>query len=291
MSDIMEFGFDDAKVIKNQGVDQFKQTRSGETSRISVISFKKFHDVVLAAKAREKGSPLTDQEKFELITKIDTRLSEQLKKPVDQLTEVDRLDIKHPRFSFAYTHYKDGVGTIRCLSKYENGVCVKPEMCCDKIGDADQTVGAVIMTYPTNQDGDVDEDLLKQKKYTGVNVYKLSSKKFKRLESAYKDAREDKRQIIDLKVKLDGDPKYQKQEISAGPNAVWAREGFDPSLRAWVLDQGLRAWKHVQGVLGYEMKKELLAEKLGQTSSSQLSSGAQSAETPKLQSSYDELLS
>ena len=292
MSDIMEFGFDDAKVIKNQGVDQFKQTRPGEVSRISVVSFKKFHDVVLASKAREKGSALTDAEKTELITKIDSKLAEQLKKEVSQLTEVDRLDIKHPRFSFAYTHYKDGVGTIRCLSKFENGVCVKPEVCCDKIGDADQTVATVVMTYPMDRDEQVDEDLLKQKKYTGIYVYKMSSKKFKKLESAYLDARNDKRLVVDLKVTLDGDPKYQKQNIAAGPNAIWARDGMDPALRSWVLDQGLRAWKHVQNSLGFEMQKDKLIERLGQAggSAGALNAGAASAEAPKLQSSYDELL-
>lgn len=292
MSDIMEFGFDDAKVIKNTGVDQWKQTRPGEVSRVSVVSFKKFHDVVLAGKAKEKGSPLTDQEKAELIAKIDTKLAEQLKKEPSQLTEIDRLDIKHPRFSYAFTHYKEGVGTIRCLSKYEGNVCVKPEVCCDKIGEADQTVATVIMTYPVDRDEQVDEDLLKQKKYTGIYIWKLSAKKFQKLNSAYADARNDKRVVVDLKVTLDGDPKYQKQIITPGPNAIWARDGMDPALRHWVLDQGLRAWKHVQNSLGYEMPKDKLLERLGQAggASGQLGSGAASAAAPQLQSSYDELL-
>ena len=65
MSDnnVFEFGFDEGTVIKNQAIDRFKQNRSGQKDRISIVSFKRVHDGVLASKAREKGSPLTDAEK------------------------------------------------------------------------------------------------------------------------------------------------------------------------------------------------------------------------------------
>lgn len=291
MADVMEFGFDDGKVIKNQGVDQFKQSRPNEKTRISIVSFKKVHDVILAQKARDKGAPLTDVEKAEFIAKIDAKLAEQLKKPVDQLTEVDRLDIKQPRFAFSFTHYGEGVGTIRCLSKYEGSTVVKPEVCCDKFGDADQTVGTVIMTYPVDNDLQVDEDLLRARKYTNFYVYKMSAKKFQKVQAQYVEARNDKRFVIDLAVTLDGDPKYQKQNFSAMSAPVWGREGADPATRHWVLDQGLRAWKHVANSLGFEMTKDKLMEKLNAGSTSQLSSGSEaSAPAPALQSSYDEML-
>ena len=292
MSDVMEFGFDDGKVIKNQGVELFKQSRPKEKTRVSIISFKKFADVVIAKKAKEAGHPLSDQEKAEIIAKVDAKLAEQLKKPVEQLTEADRLDIKSPKFAYAFTHYggeNSGIGTIRCLSKYEGNTVTKPELCCDKFGDADQTVGVVVMTYPVGDDMQVDEDLLKQKKYTTFNVWKLSSKKFQKLQTAYAEARADGRQVIDLGVELDGDPKYQKQIINGMSSAVWARETMDPSVKAWVLDQGLRAWKYVSNNLGFEMKKDKLIEKLGGGGSSP-QMGAASAEKPQLVQSYDTLI-
>jgi hypothetical protein len=296
---IMEFGFDDAKVIKNQGVEQFKQGKKGEKTRVSIISFKKFHDVVLASKQREKVGPdgkmipLTDAEKSEYIQKIDAKLAQQLGKSVDQLTDVDRLDIKQPRFKFGFTHFGEGVGTIRCLGKYEGSQLVKPEICCDKFGDAEQTVGAVIMTYPVDDDLNVDDDLLKAKKYTNFYIWKMGSKKFKKLETAYAGARSDGRFVLDLSVQLDGDPKYQGQVITAHATAFWAREGADPAVRAWVLDQGLRAWKHVDGNLGFEMAKDKLLEKLGVGSGSSthgaIGSG-NSSDQPKLISDYGTLL-
>ena len=294
MSNVMEFGFDDAKVVKTSGIELFKQTRSGEKHRVSVIAFKKFHDEVLARKTREKGSSLSDEEKAELFTKIEQKLSEQLSKPIYQITEVDRLNIRNPKFSVAFTHYSDGVGTIRCLSQYEGSTLVKPEECCNRFGDADQKVGTVVMTYPVDDKGQVDADLLKMRKYTNFYVWVMSAKKFKKLESAYVDAKNDKRDVIDLRVTLDGDPKFQKQQIEAASTAFWAREDCDPEVRAWILDQGLRAYKYVSQNLGFEMKLDKLMEKLSQLpgggGSVQVSSGAQ-ADIPKLVGSYEDLLS
>lgn len=293
-SSVMEFGFDDAKVIKVVGVETFKQTRPGEKHRVTIVSFKRHHDGILAKKALEAGRPLTDEEKSQYNAKIDAKLAEKLGKAVDKLTEGERLDIARPKFSMAYTHYSEGVGTIRCLSKYEGQTMVQPEMCCNKFGDADQKVGCIIMTYPIDDKGQVDADLLKMRKYTNFYVWAMSAKKFKKLEAAYTDARNDKREVIDLRVTLDGDPKFQKQQIEAASTAFWAREDCDPETRAWVLDQGLRAYKYVQQNLGFEMTRDKLMEKLQQLGgggggSAQISSGAQ-AEAPKLVSSYSDLL-
>lgn len=288
MGDCLEFGFDDAKVIKNQSIDKFQQAKSGQKDRVAIISFKKFHEGVLKLKEKEKGSPLSDEEKATYIAKIDTKLAEQLKKPVSDLTEVDRLDTKSPRFAMAFTHFGEAVGSIRCISKYEGSTMVKSELCCEKLGDADQTVASVIMTYPLDNDGNVDLDLLKARKYTNFYVWKMSGKKFKKLEAAYADARNDNRFTIDLRVTLDGDPKYQKQQIEAASLATWARETIDPGVRQWILEQGLRAWKHVPGNLGFEMSKDKLIERLAAGSSQSSSEAA--AEQPKLVSGYDALI-
>lgn len=286
---IVDFGFDDAKVIKPQGIERFKQDRSGHTDRISLICFKTFAESVIAAKTREKGSPLTDDEKGDLIKKIDAKLADNLKKKVEELTEVDRLDIKNPRFSFAYTHYQDGVGSIRCLGKWQGSTLVTPGLCCRKMGDAGQQVATILLRYPVTSEGQVDPDLLKKRQYTNVEVWRMSAKKFKQVEGVYIDARANNIPVIDMKVTLDGDPKFQKQRIENGLTAFWAREDCDPEIRSWVLDQGLRAYKHVSKELGFAMSAEKLAEKLGGASGA-LASGDAGASTPKLQPSYNDLL-
>jgi hypothetical protein len=286
---VFEFGFDEPTVIKNQAMDRFKQNRPGQKDRISIVSFKRVHDGIFAAKMREKGSPLSDAEKVDLTAKIDKKIAEQLGKSADDLTEVDRLDIKSPKFAFAWTHYRDGLGSIRCLSHREGKNVIKSELCCNKMGDADQTVGMVVMSYPVKDGIQADEELLAAKKYVNFYIWRMTAKKFRQIEDVYKEARGEDKFTIDLIVTLDGDPKYQKQVITAGSSAVWAKGKMDSDVRNWVLDQSLRSWKHVPSNLGYDMKLERLKEKL-MGGGPQAPGGEHAEAAPKLIGSYDEFL-
>ncbi len=292
MSDVFEFGFDEAKVIKTSNVEQFKQSKPGEKTRLAIVSFKKLADVKIAAVQRERGAALSDAEKAEIHSKADEKIAAHLTKKVSELTEADRLDIRSPRFAFAYTHYKDGVGSIRCLSEWSGSNVVKPALCCEKMGEATQTVATVVMTYPVDSDGKVDRELLSQRKYVSFYVWRLSAKKFQKVNSVYDDARQDDRHVIDLRVTLDGDVKFQKQIIEAASVATWARDDMDKGVRDWILDQGIRIWKHVPSSLGFEMKADKLAEKLnGAPALAGPGSENASAAAPRLVSGYDDLLS
>ncbi|HED06422.1 MAG TPA: hypothetical protein ENI61_07040 [Ignavibacteria bacterium] len=288
---MLEFGLDDAKVIKPQGIDRFKQEKSNHTDRVSIILFKTFADVVISAKTRERGEQLSDDEKAGFIKKIDEKLAENLSKKIEDLTEIDRLDVKQPRFAVAYTHYKDGLGSVRCLGQWQGGMLTKPGLCCKEIGDADQTVATIILRYPIDEQKQVDADLLKKRRYTYIEVWRMSAKKFKQIEGVYIDARSNDMQVIDMKVTLDGDTRYQKQRIENGMSAFWARENTDAEIRSWVLDQGLRAQKYIKRDLGFQMNAEKLAERLGgEAAASRSLSGEAAASVPKFQSSYDDLL-
>ncbi len=282
----MEFGFEESKVIKPQGMERFKLGKPGEIARISIVTFKKYSDTKIAQKTREKGAPLTDEEKEEIISKIDAKLKEQLSKT--ELTEADRTDMMSPRFGMAFTHYDDRTGGLRCLSKYNGATVVKQELCCEKLGDADQTIATVVMLYPLNRDGTVDQDYLKARKNIDFQILRMTAKKYKKIESVYTDSRQNDMGVIDLKVTLDGEPKFQKFLIESGQTALWARKDADPELRSWVIEQGIRANKYVKNELGYEMSKEKLIEKLSAAGSS--STTETTAERPKVQGAYNKLL-
>lgn len=293
MADVTEFGLEESKSIKPQGLERFKLNRPGEVGRVSIVSFKKVSDVVIAQKARERESALTDDEKAEIIRKIDTRLAEKASKKVEELTDIDRLDIQSPKFSFSWTHYRDGVGTIRCLSTYDGNTVLKPDVCCKEMDPAEQTIATVVMVYPTEKNGSIDMDLFKMRKRIEFQLLRMTSKKFNKISSVYEDARGNQLPVIDLKLTLDGDPKYQKFAIENAMVPPWAKKDADPELRAWILDQGLRAYRYVEGELGYKITRDKLIEKLrGQSASSEaLSGGEASAAKPKLERSYDDLLS
>ena len=286
MSDIMDFGFDDSKVIRTSNVEYFKQTKPNERTRISIVSFKRFSDGEIARKQRDKGALLSDSEKSDVITKVEKKLAEQLGKSVKDLTEADRLDIKTPRFGVANTHYREGIGTIRCQSKWDSGTLTKQELCCEKLGDPDQTIATILMTYPVNREMGVEVDIFAAKKYVSFYVWRMTSKKFQKVESAYRSAREDNKTVIDLKVTLDGDPKYQKQNFET-VTAHWAKEEVDPEIRHWVLEQGLRLFRNIDSALGYKMPVPMLMERLGMGTGGD-SHG--SDEKPKLIRNYAEVI-
>lgn len=283
---VISFGFDESKVIKPSGLERFKLGRPGEVGRISLVCFKTYAEVIIGQKGREKGSALTDEEKTEVIAKIEAKLKKNLGK--EELTEADRMDIASPRFSFSFTHYDDKVGGLRCLSKYTGINVTKQDLCCEKFGDAEQTIATIVMVYPTNRDGTIDMDYLKAKKNIEFQTMKMSAKKFKKIESTYADARSSEESVIDLKVTLDGDPKFQKFQIESGRVAAWARKDSDPELKNWVIEQGIRCQKYVKNELGFEMSREKLVEKLNASSSQ--SSAETDAGRPKVQAGYNKLL-
>lgn len=302
MSDVLEFGFDDGKVIKNTGVDEFKIEQKGGRARISLIAFKKYSDAILVKKARErwenmseeerKGKTLslglfTDQEKLEIIQKIDEKLAERLGKPVNQLREIDRLDTSSPKFWMAHTHYKEGVGTFRCFGSYRGSTLIEAGRCCEDCGDAEQRAVTVILKYPLDERGRPNEDLMKQRLYTEILLYKLSAKQYTRLESTFLEAREEGKERMDLKVTLDGDPKYKKH-LYESAQCFWGAEGFDPGTRDWILEQGLRASKHCPNNLGMELKLNQYLEKIGQSPAAMASGAAD--DKPRLQGGYKSLI-
>ncbi len=300
-SDVIEFGFDDGKIIKPSGLEQFKLSRAGEKARISLCAFKKLSDGVIVQKSRERwdgmseeerqgktiSTSLTDAEKLDLVQRVDKKIAERLGKPVEEVREIDRLDITNPRFWMGFSHYKDGVGTIRCLGKYNGSTLVTPGRCCNEIGEADQHAVTAIIQYPVAEHLQVNAQLFKERQYTYCWMYKMSAKQFKRLEGTFVEARAEGRSTMDLKVTLDGDPKFKKH-LYESASCVWAKEDMDPDTRAWVLDQGLRAAKHCQGSLGMEITEAKLLEKLGKSPAA-LSSGAAEA-APRANMSYSGLL-
>ncbi len=288
-----EFDLDNTEAVKVKSIENFKQQKPGEKARLSIISFRKMSDVIIDRKQKEAGRHFSDSEKAEIIAEADKKLAAKLNKSVSQLTEVDRLSLDNVRLMTERTHYKDGIGTIRCMSKFEGNNLSQQEICCQHLGEPSQKIGTIVMKYPVDKHGKVNQDLLRNREYIEFYVWAFSPKKFDQIRSKYAEAKGDDppRSRIDLNVTLDGDPKYQKQliEIASG-TPFFLREDFPVDMRVWILDNGIRLFKHVSDSLGFSMKKDTLLEKLGLSSGS---SYDDDKPTPQLNSasSYDDLIS
>ena len=284
-SRVVEFGFENSTVVPKNNIDTFEQSKTGQKNRISVVAFQPRIRGLIAKKTQEKGAPLTDEEKTALVVKLDAKLSEVLNKKVEELTEADRVDPAAPRWIASWTHFHADVGTIRCYSDYDHeGNVVDPKVCCRKYGDAKQVIASIVMIYPMTDDGQTDFDLLNQKKSTYFQLLKLNGKKYKTIESVYKDMKNEDppRFTIDLKVTLDGDPKFKNQKFE-GSSASFLNKNVSDETRSWIYDRGIRLWKHVDSILGYDMPMEKFLEKTGGGGSAAGDSKALAAdEAPKV---------
>jgi hypothetical protein len=164
---------------------------------------------------------------------------------------------------------------------------VKPEICCQRLGDATQTIGVLIVRYPLKNDLSVDVDMVNAFQGLDFFIWKISSKKFHQIEDAYRSARTVDRHIIDLIVTLDGDPKYQKQSITACENAMWEGDNINIETQNWILNLGLRLWKHAAPAIGVEIELDKLHEKFGLPSGSHMGGHT---EIQRIVSNYDDFL-
>jgi hypothetical protein len=300
---VMQFGFDDAEAVVNTELPVFLQSASERKSRISVISFKS-HVQVWIDKfvAENKALPSTD-EINEQRKKIDEKLADHLKKPVDELTEVDRLNIQVPAFASAMVHYKQGVGSVQCLSKWEKGSRVTNEICCDRMDEPKQKIGCAIAHYVgLDENLDPNMDVLRLKQGLKFNAWMMNPSKYTSVKVSYNDGRRQLREmeentgkklpaVFDLRCELDGDPKFQNQKLSH-MGCKWAHSTVPKEVQNFVLAQGLKIFKMLEKgnkQMGYEISKEKLAEKLSSGSSSSGSS-QDTADKPQLNSNYDELI-
>lgn len=265
MSDIVEFGFDDEVSIQNNTLEPFKQERTGQKDRVSIIVFKRHNDKVIEQKVKEaakEGKTLTEQEKAQIFASIDAKIAEKFKKPISEVQEIDRLDTRDPKWAYGWNHYREDVGVIKCMSTYEGPNVIKKRLCCQEIGEASQALATIIMRYPLLDNGDPDTDLLKMRKQVRFQAWKVSPKKFAQISERYLDERKDNNKyVLDLKLQLEGEPKFQKQ-IMGSSTATWAREDVPLEVKQWILEAGITAMTKIKSVIGFEIKEEALVEKL-----------------------------
>lgn len=300
---VMQFGFDDADAVINTELPIYQQSASEKKSRISVISFKTHLQVWIDKFISENKAAPSTEEINEQRKKIDEKLSAHLSKPVDELTEVDRLNIQVPAFASAMVHYKQGVGSVQCISKWDKGSRTTNEICCERMEEPKQKIACSIVNYVAlNDDLEPNMDVLRLKQGMKFNAWMMNPSKYTSVKVSYNDGRRQLREmeentgrklpaVFDLKCELDGDPKFQNQKLSH-MGCKWAHSSIPKEIQNYVLAQGLKIFKLIEKgnkQMGYEISKEKLIEKLSSGSSSSSSSSA-SDDRPQLNSDYDALI-
>lgn len=258
-SDDIGLGQEDASRVRSNQVDWYlnKTAVKGQTDRISLVYF---HPLEVSAlrKAKQAKPDMTDADKKNLLVEVRKARAEELKKPVDQLDEVDMLDTSESRFKAVDASFQDGLGYVQWPKTLADG----DKAVWSKLPEKRTYVLTVVLIYPTDRDGEIERDRLATR--WEVKPWRFSPEKYDRLRKINR-GQQDSGGITahDLLVTCK-EPKFQNIDmISAGP-AIWRQSA---PFRRKVLERALPLYAHL-GRAFRSLTTDELREKLGMAPSS-----------------------
>jgi len=264
-----EYSFDDEVSLdvdeKNAGgvKQEWLKVRKGQIIRGAFIYFHT-HDVnaVMAANkvARRSGKNLTREEKVEVAKKALGKRAEELKKSIDQLTPIEKLDISTAHFKSMRAHYQDGLGYI--LSRLgKDGP--EADAIWKRLPDPKAYFSTLFLIYPTNSEGAVNkEELTSQVREKKLKIipWRFGSNTYEAIWKLNDGLRENNLTLAGQDVKLEcvKDEKYQNISMgSAGP-VIWQK---NPTFKELVLLTAINMYDKLSPFR--EVTTSQLKEKLG----------------------------
>lgn len=246
-------GDEDKNRVKSNKVDWYKVTDKGRVDRVALVYFHAA-DVNAVAKARRANPDLTPAEMKAIGDKVRAEVAEKLKKPVDELTPVDMLDVTEAKFKAIDGAYKENLGYIAVPKKIEPS----EKAVWDKLGEIRTYVSTAILVYPTDREGNIEKDRIG----TGWKVLpaRFSPEKYERFKAINKKLSEygsASVSTVDLTFACK-DPKFQNIVIDDAGPALWTR---NEKLKNMILTKAIEIYPKLNPFRS--MTTEELREKLG----------------------------
>lgn len=225
--DDVGLGAEDKKYARSNNLEWFK----GEKGRTYRVAFVYFHPLeAQVVKAMRKQNPQVSKEDLVAgIKKVLAKKAEQLSKPVDQLTEIDRLDTNNVQFKKVEGHYKEGIGFV--LSRLgKDGP--DADQVWKMMGDPKTYFTTVLLVYPTNKEGEL---IKEQIAHFTVVPWRFGSKVYATLHQRAAGLRENGLSIAsqDMLLKCTNTD-FQAFDIDAAGPAIWSKS---PKLAEAVLNK------------------------------------------------------
>lgn len=226
---------EDKKFIKSGNQDWFK----GDKGRTYRVAFVYFHplDVVAVMAAKKKNPEITDEEIEKLVQKVLSKRAEEVGKPVDQLADHEKLDLRRVQFKRIRAHFKEGFGyVVSRLGKDGKDA----DRIWEQLGEPRDYFSTLLLIYPTDRDGDVDKAELSKGKGWVVNPWRFSGKVAERVMSLGKSLRNNDLSLAaqDLTMKCTNS-EYQNFDLDPAGKAIWLQS---PKFRSKVLEAALKLY-------------------------------------------------
>ena len=269
-----EYAFDDDVALdqdeKNAGSTKQEWLRFGTKGQQIRAAFVYLYTVDANAvrsarkEAYRAGKTVSRQEEVAIAKAALTKRAEELGKPLEKLTPVDRLDLSIAHFKALKAHYHESVGyAISRLGK--DGA--EGDQVWKRMGDVKSYFTTLLLIYPVNSEGAVDRETfgaqVKQGKLK-LLPWRFSSKTYEEIFGVNEGLRDNGLSLVSQDVKITCDnPKYQGVKVVAAGPATWQK---NETVKAAVLTAALNKYDHLNPFR--EMTTEQVREKLGGGASS-----------------------
>lgn len=235
----------DSDEDKKYGSSNRTEWFKGDKGRCYRVALVYFHAVdlcaVTTAKAvAKKASKTLSLEEVEKIAKdAISKKAELLKKKVDELTAVEKLELNQVKFRKFSAHYKDGVGYV--LSRLgRDGV--EADKAWNSLGDPKNYFSTVALFYPCDKDGnlprkgdELDKGRIMNDWY--VMPWRFGPKNYESIWTVNKGLRSNDLTIADQDLILKCEnADYQNFKITGGGKATWRKA---PELQRRVLEKAI----------------------------------------------------
>lgn len=243
---------DEGKALFKPRQERFKMDK-GQHARAALVYFHTYD--ITTVQAARKANPNMDREQMRKVGQeaLEARAKE-LGKPVDQLTDGEKLDTRMNQFKKWMGHYHQGIGYI--ISRLGKDGKDADEI-WKKITEPRLYFSTALLVYPTNREGDIIKEHLADSWKVwpwrfGKNIYE----RFWKLNASLKELGQGLA-TQDLKLECK-DAQYQNIDVTFAGAALWQKSDKFKSL---ILDAALKVYPNL--VDFREMSTEQLRAKLG----------------------------
>lgn len=253
--DDSNIGLGDEDKHKVGGKAEWYKGEKGRTDRVALVYF----NTIMASavrKAIRKDEALANDKAAQKKIAMEAvkNRAEALKKTVDQLADVDLLDLSEARFRVAGVTFKENVG----YSEWPRDLSSEERKVWEKFGEKKDYVFSVLVIYPTNREGELDRDRLKDPKNYRLVPWRFAGDKYDMLRKINRGLSESDMSISDYDLYITcTDSGYQKLTITQAGPCVYRKSD---RLQQLLLGQAVKLYDQLKM---RQMTTDELREKLG----------------------------
>lgn len=269
--DEYDFGEDSEEVSlapdeKHVGGKKSEWLKFAQKGQLVRCSFVYFHTVdvnavrAAAKKAKKAGEPFGKEQIVEVATAALKARAEELGKKPEELTDVDKIDLRKSHFKVMKASYQEGMGYVVSRLGKDGS---EADAIWKRLPDPKTYFSTLLLVYPTDREGNLNkEEFVKQLKEDKLQLlpWRFSNRVYESIFKLNSGLRENGLSLAAQDIKIEcKEPQFQNIDVSFAGAAVWQKLGDD--VKTKVLRAAVPMYESLNPFR--EMTTEQLKAKLG----------------------------